>query len=353
VSRFQGAFMSFQLQQLAKLITERSGLDVKVVGDGALSIEKISTIDKANSNHITFLANAKYKKHLVDCSAGAVILAESELDAWQGAALVMSNPYVGFALVAQILDDTPQQSMNIHPSAVVSESAQIAENCSIAANAVIEADAIIEQGVQIGAGCFVGQGTIVKENSRVWPNTTIYHGVDIGKNCIIHANSVIGADGFGYAPQSIDGDQHWIKIPQLGGVTIGDNTEIGSSTTIDRGAIDNTVIGQGVIIDNQIQIGHNVVIGDYTAIAAGTMIAGSTKIGRNVTIGGVCAISGHLTIVDKTFITGRSFIMKDIKEAGVYSSGMPATTNKEWRNNTARYRKLTELFDRVKKLENK
>ena len=345
--------MSYQLEQLAVLITDKSGLDVKVIGDGSISIDKISTIEQAKQNNVTFLANAKYKKHLLDCSAGAVILAESELDAWQGSALVMSNPYVGFAVVAQILDETPQQAMNIHPSAVVSPLAKVAENCSIAANAVIEDHAVIAEGVQIGAGCFVGQGTILGSNSRVWPNTTIYHGVTLGKNCIVHSNSVIGADGFGYAPQSIDGDQHWIKIPQLGGVSIGDNTEIGASTTIDRGAIDNTIIGQGVIIDNQIQIGHNVVIGDYTAIAAGTMIAGSTKIGRNVTIGGVCAITGHLTIVDKAFITGRSFVMKDIKEVGVYSSGMPATTNKEWRNNTARYRKLTELFDRVKKLENK
>ncbi|GHB63320.1 UDP-3-O-acylglucosamine N-acyltransferase [Psychrosphaera saromensis] len=345
--------MSYQLQQLAKKITELSGITVEIVGDPTTNIDKISTIDKAGSKDITFLANAKYKKHLENCSAGAVILAESELDAWSGSALVMSNPYVGFAVVAQVLDNTPQQPMNIHPSAVVSSTAKVSKNCSIAANAVVEDDAVIGENVQIGAGCFVGRGTMLGDNSRVWPNTTIYHGVTLGKNCTVHSNSVIGADGFGYAPQSIDGDQHWIKIPQLGGVTIGDNTEIGASTTIDRGAIDDTVIGQGVIIDNQIQIGHNVSIGDYTAIAAGTMIAGSTKIGRNVTIGGVCAISGHLTIVDKAFITGRSFVMKDIKEVGVYSSGMPATTNKEWRNNTARYRKLTELFDRVKKLENK
>jgi UDP-3-O-[3-hydroxymyristoyl] glucosamine N-acyltransferase len=345
--------MSYKLEQLAVLITEKSDLAVKVIGDGSISIDKISTIDNARSNNVTFLANAKYKKHLSDCAAGAVILAESELDAWQGSALVMDNPYVGFAIVAQILDNTPQQPMNIHPSAVISPLAKVADNCSVAANVVVEDHAVIAEGVQIGAGCFVGQGTILGSNSRIWPNTTIYHGVTLGKNCIVHSNSVIGADGFGYAPQSIDGDQHWIKIPQLGGVSIGDNTEIGASTTIDRGAIENTIIGQGVIIDNQIQIGHNVVIGNYTAIAAGTMIAGSTKIGRNVTIGGVCAISGHLTIVDKAFITGRCFVMKDIKEPGVYSSGMPATTNKEWRNNAARYRKLTELFDRVKKLENK
>lgn len=345
--------MSYQIQQLADKINQLTGLEVNVVGDGAVQIDRISTIDKANSNQITFLANSKYKKHLLDCKAGAVILAESELDAWQGNALVMSNPYVGFAIVAQLLDDTPVQPMNVHASAVVSEQAQLAKSCSIAANAVVEAGVIIGEGAQIGAGCFVGQGTILGDNTRIWPNTTIYHGVTVGKNCTVHSNCVVGADGFGYAPQAIEGDQHWIKIPQLGGVSIGDNTEIGASTTIDRGAIEDTIIGQGVIIDNQIQIGHNVIVGDYTAIAAGTMVAGSTKIGRNVTIGGACAISGHLNIADKAFITGRTLVIKDIKEPGVYSSGMPAATNKEWRNNTARYRKLTELFDRVKKLENK
>jgi UDP-3-O-[3-hydroxymyristoyl] glucosamine N-acyltransferase len=216
---------------------------------------------------------------------------------------------------------------------------------------VVESGALVGDNVQIGAVSYVVQGTIVRSGSRLWPNVTLYHGVELGHNCTVHSQSVIGADGFGYAPQKIEGNQHWLKIPQLGGVVVGDNTEIGASTTIDRGAIEDTKIGKGVIIDNQIQIGHNVEIGDYTAIAAATNIAGSTKIGSNVTIGGCCAIAGHLTICDNAFITGRTFVMKDISEPNVYSSGMPAATNKEWRNNTARYRKLTELFDRVKMLE--
>lgn len=345
--------MPYPLSQLAQLITEKTGLEVNLVGSPDTQIHKIATITSATNVDITFLANPKYKKQLNECDAGAIIIAPNEAQAWSGAALVMENPYAGFAIAAQLLDDTPKQESGIHVKAVVANDAKIATSASIAANAVIESNVVIEEGVQIGAGCYVGQGTIVGAGTRLWPNVTVYHGVDIGQNCTIHSNSVIGADGFGYAPQQIEGNQHWHKIPQLGGVKIGDNTEVGSSTTIDRGAIENTIIGKGVIIDNQIQIGHNVEIGDYTAIAAGTMIAGSTSIGRNVTIGGVCAIAGHLNIVDKAFITGRAFVMKDIKEPGVYSSGMPATTNKEWRANTARYRKLTELFDRVKQLEKK
>ena len=341
----------FSLQQIADQIKHQTSLKTEIIGDSSLVITKVATIANAKDSQITFLANPKYKKQLSTCNASAVILDHDATDSWQGSAIVMENPYVGFAVVAQMLDSTPTQTPSVHPSAVIAEDVIVPASVAIGANVVIEQGVKLEDNIQIGAGCYLGQGTIIGAGTRLWPNVTVYHGVTLGNNCTIHSSSVIGADGFGYAPQAIEGDQHWIKIPQLGGVTIGDGTEIGASTTIDRGALEDTVIGKGVIIDNQIQLGHNVEIGDFTAIAAGTMIAGSTKIGRNVTIGGVCAIAGHLNIVDKAFITGRTFVMKDIKEVGVYSSGMPAATNKEWRSNTARYRKLTELFDRVKRLE--
>ncbi len=343
--------MAYTLTELAKIISAETGEDVKVAGDGATQVEKIATLEKAEPTNITFLANPKYKKHLEECNAGAIILSEDSLDAWSGNALVMNNSYLGFAIVAQTLDTTPKQTPGIHPSAVIADDVKIPESTSIAANAVVESGAKIGENVQIGAGCFVGEGTIIGNNCRLWPNVTVYHGVTIGNDCAVHAQTVIGADGFGYAPQKVDGNQHWHKIPQMGGVVIGDNVEIGSSTTIDRGAIEDTVIGSGVIIDNQIQIAHNVQIGDYTVIAGSTGIAGSTKIGRNVTIGGNCSIAGHLNIVDGAFLTGRAFVIADIKEPGVYSSGMPIATNKEWRNNTARYRKLTDLFSRVKRIE--
>ena len=343
--------MSTTLHDLARIITEQTGEQVQVSGDGNTSISKIATLEKAASGDITFLANPKYKKHLEQCQASAVILNQDATDTWQGNALVMANPYMGFAIVAQTLDTTPKQSVSVHPSAVIADDVEVPASAAIAANVVIESGVKLGEGVQIGAGCYVGQGTIIGNNTRLWPNVTVYHGINIGNDCAVHSQTVIGADGFGYAPQKVEGNQHWHKIPQLGGVVIGDGTEIGASTTIDRGAIEDTVIGKGVILDNQLQIAHNVQVGDYTVIAGSTGIAGSTKIGKNVTIGGNCSIAGHLNIADGAFLTGRTFVISDIKEAGVYSSGMPAATNKEWRNNTARYRKLTDLFSRVKHLE--
>lgn len=343
--------MSVTLIELANWITQHSEIDVSIQGDASLSIDKVGTLESASKGAITFLANKKYRHQLSECQASAVILEPSEVEGWGSNALVMDNPYVGFALVAQKLDTTPRQKIDIAPSATISPTAQLGVNISIGANSVIEDHAVIEDGVQIGAGCVVGQGTIVGAGSRIWPNVSLYHGTTIGQRVTVHSNSVIGSDGFGYAPLKKDGNTNWIKIPQLGNVVIGDDAKIGASTTIDRGAIEDTIIGKGVIIDNQIQIAHNVEIGDYTAIAAGTLVAGSAKIGKNVTIGGGVGIAGHLTIADNAFITGRTFVISDIKEAGAYSSGMPATTHKEWRNNAARYRKLTELFDRVKKLE--
>jgi UDP-3-O-[3-hydroxymyristoyl] glucosamine N-acyltransferase len=344
--------MSIKLVDIAKWIQSESGIDVEIQGDAQLEISKISTLENATQRDIAFLANKKYRNQLEECQASAVIIEPSERENWHGDALIMQNPYVGFALTAQMLDTTPQQQVDISPSATISPTAQLGINISIGANSVIESGAVIEDNVQIGAGCVVGQGTIVGAGTRLWSNVTLYHGVKIGQRCGIHSNTVIGSDGFGYAPLKKNGTQTWIKIPQLGNVVIGHDCQIGASTTIDRGAIDDTVIGNGVILDNQIQIAHNVSIGDGTAIAAGCLIAGSTSIGANVTIGGGCGITGHINIVDNAFITAYTFVINDIKEAGVYSSGMPAQTNKEWRNNTARYRKLTELFSRVKTLEN-
>jgi len=345
--------MTQTLAELAAIITQRTGEQVQVIGADNTLIDNVATIENASDRDVTFLANPKYKQHLSSCQASAVILNEAALDAWSGNALLMNNPYLGFAIVSQILDTTPQQKAGIHPTAVIAEDVVIPNSTAIAANVVIESGAKIGERVQIGAGCFVGQGTIVGNDSRLWPNVTLYHGVTLGSNCAIHSQTVIGADGFGYAPQKLDGNQHWHKIPQLGGVTIGDSTEIGASTTIDRGAIEDTQIGKHVIIDNQVQLAHNVQIGDYTAIAGNTGIAGSTKVGNNVTIGGFCSIAGHLNIVDGAFISGRAFVISDINEVGVYSSGMPVSTNKEWRNNTARFRKLTELFSRVRAIEKK
>ena len=214
--------------------------------------------------------------------------------------------------MAQLLDTTPQPAENIAPSAVIDASASLGSNVSIGANAVIESGVVLGDNVVIGAGCFVGKNTHIGAGSRLWANVTVYHDIRIGQHCLIQSGTVIGADGFGYANDR----GNWVKIPQLGSVIIGDRVEIGACTTIDRGALDNTQIGNGVIIDNQCQIAHNVVIGDNTAVAGGVIMAGSLKIGRYCMIGGASVINGHMEICDKVTVTGMGMVMRPITEPG-------------------------------------
>lgn len=316
-------------------------------GDGQCTITAIATLETAQSGQISFLSNPKYRDQLGSTAASAVIMREQDLGDYRGDALLMANPYLGYAKLAQLLDTTPKSADSIHSSAIISPSAKLGVNVAVGANAVIESGVEIADNCQIGPGCFIGQNSQLGANTKLWANVSIYHGVTIGTGCIFHSATVIGSDGFGYAP---DGGQ-WIKIPQTGGVTIGNDVEVGAGSTIDRGALDDTIIGNGVIIDNQVQIAHNDIIGDNTAIAGTTVLAGSVTIGKNCIIGGACAVNGHLSICDGVTITGMSMIIKDITEPGVYSSGMPSQTNKEWRKNAARYRQLDEMSKRLKKLE--
>lgn len=228
----------------------------------------------------------------------------------KSAALVVKNPYLTYARMAQILDTTPQPAQNIAPSAVIDATAKLGNNVSIGANAVIESGVELGDNVIIGAGCFVGKNSKIGAGSRLWANVTIYHEIQIGQNCLIQSGTVVGADGFGYANDR----GNWVKIPQIGRVIIGDRVEIGACTTIDRGALDDTVIGNGVIIDNQCQIAHNVVIGDNTAVAGGVIMAGSLKIGRYCMIGGASVINGHMEICDKVTVTGMGMVMRPITE---------------------------------------
>src|SRR5690606_17122218 len=246
-----------------------------------------------------------------------------------------------------LLDNTPATASGIHPTAVIDGSVVLGDNVAIGANAVISAGVRLGNNVQVGAGCFIGEQASIADNSRIWPNATVYHRVSIGQRCIIHSGAVLGADGFGFANER----GSWLKIPQTGTVILGDDTEIGANTTIDRGAIEDTIIGNNVIIDNQCQIAHNVKIGDHTAIAGCTVVAGSTKIGRYCIIGGAVVINGHMEICDGANITGMAMVMKPITEKGIYSSGIPATTNQEWRKNTAKLRQIDQLYQRVKQLE--
>lgn len=310
-------------------------------------INGLSTLVKADNGQISFLSNSKYRNQLQDTMAQAVILHPDELPHCNCSALVMKNPYVGFAKAAQLLDTTPKPAHEISPHAVIGENVKLGKDVKIGANAVIEAGAILDNNVVIGAGCFVGKNAHIGQNTMLWANVTIYHDVVIGTDCLVQANTVIGSDGFGYANEY----GQWIKIPQLGSVIIGNRVEIGASTTIDRGALDNTILADGVIIDNQCQIAHNVEIGENTAMAACSVIAGSTVIGKNCSMAGLVGINGHITVCDNVVFTGMSMVTKSISEPGVYSSGIPASANREWRKNMVALRNITSLNQRVKELE--
>ncbi len=326
-------------------IAEKIGAVVQ--GDGQCEISSIATLAAATVGQIAFLANSKYSAQLLDTNASAVIVTEAEAAKCQTNALIMANPYMGYALVAQLLDTTPKPANSIHASAVIEDGAIIGKGVTIGANAVIETAVNLADGVSIGAGSFIGIAAQIGANSTIWSNVSIYHGVVIGENCAVHANTVIGSDGFGYA----NNKGSWVKIPQLGSVIIGDNVEIGASTTIDRGALGNTIIHSGVILDNQIQIAHNVVIGENTAMAACSVIAGSTEIGKNCVIAGLVGINGHINIADGCVFTGMTMVTKSISDSGVYSSGMPCQPNKEWHKSNARIRKLESLTKRLSTLE--
>lgn len=333
--------MSYNLSDIANKI------GATVHGDEQCEIESIATLQTAKQGQVAFLANSKYTDQLSTTNASAVIISSKELENCQTNALVMDNPYMGYALVAQLLDTTPKPASSIHGSAIIDKSATLGENVTIAANVVVEANVTIGDNTSIGAGSFVGIGARIGVNSIIWSNVSIYHGVEIGNNCAVHANTVIGSDGFGYANDK----GNWIKIPQLGTVIIGNNVEVGASTTIDRGALENTIIKDGVILDNQIQIAHNVEIGENTAMAACSVIAGSTKIGKNCVIAGLVGINGHIHVGDGCVFTGMTMVTKNIDKPGVYSSGMPCQPNKEWNKNNARVRKLEALTKRVVSIE--
>jgi len=324
-------------------------LDAELHGDGDIAISGIASMQSATPGQITFLANSRYREQLAQVQASAVVLTEADLEWCKTAALVVKNPYLTYARMAQLLDTTPQPAQNIAPSAVIDPSAKLGNNVSVGANAVIESGVELGDDVVIGAGCFVGKRSRIGRGSRLWANVTIYHEIQMGQDCLIQSGTVIGADGFGYANDR----GNWVKIPQLGTVIIGDRVEIGACTTIDRGALDNTLIGNGVIIDNQCQIAHNVVIGDNTAVAGGVIMAGSLKIGRYCMIGGASVINGHMEICDKVTVTGMGMVMRPITEPGVYSSGIPLQPNKTWRKTAALVMNIDDMSKRLKAIERK
>lgn len=333
--------MSVTLGQLATL------LGAELHGDASIEVSRVANLETAGSGEISFLSDSKYQSFLAQTAASAVLVKAADLSVCQTNALVVKDPYVGFARVAQLLDSTPQPAVDIHPTAVIAADVQLGQSVAIGPHAVIESGVVLGDGVAIGPGCFVGKNSRLGKGSRLWANVTIYHNVEIGDACLIQSGTVIGADGFGYANERGE----WIKIPQVGKVILGNRVEIGASTTIDRGAIDDTIVADNVIIDNQCQIAHNVEVGYGTAIAGGTVIAGSTKIGKYCIIGGAAVINGHIQVCDQATITGMAMVMRSITEPGIYSSGVPAQSNKEWRKMAARVLHIDEMHKRLNQLE--
>ncbi|NHN37714.1 UDP-3-O-(3-hydroxymyristoyl)glucosamine N-acyltransferase [Pseudomaricurvus alcaniphilus] len=329
------------LQELATLI----GADLE--GDGDCHISGINTLQSAQPGDISFLANPAYQKYLPDTRASAVIMRADSREVFAGNRLLSTNPYLCYAKLSQVLDTSPAAVPGVHTSASVDPSVRLGEGVSIGASASVAAGAVLGAGVVIGPGCSVGADCEIGADTVLHANVTLYHGVRIGSGVILHSGCVIGADGFGFAPSAAG----WVKIHQLGGVVIGDRVEIGACTTVDRGALDDTVIGNGVIIDNQVQVAHNVRIGENTAIAGCTGIAGSTTIGKNCIIAGAACIAGHLTIVDNVQITAVTFINQSIDTPGSYSSGTLATASKQWRRNAIRFGQLDRIASRLGVLE--
>jgi UDP-3-O-[3-hydroxymyristoyl] glucosamine N-acyltransferase len=259
----------------------------------------------------------------------------------------MENPYLGYARAAAVLNPPVSWSGGIHETASVCSDARVHQSAWVGPNAVIEAGAQIEADVFVGPCCTVGRDTLVGESTRLVANVTLCHGVRIGRRVLVHPGAVVGADGFGIA----NDEGVWVKVPQLGGVQIADDVEIGANTTIDRGALEDTVIETGVKLDNQIQIGHNVRVGPHTAIAGCVAIAGSVRIGARCTIGGSSALSGHIEIADDVHLTGGTQVAKSIPAPGIYSSGIPAQENRNWRKMVTRFAQLDSLFRRLRVLE--
>ena len=311
-------------------------------GDATQTITGVASLAVAGADRIGFLANPRYRGQLATTAAGAVILREADAAACPRPCLIAADPYVAFARVAGLFEPHPAIPAGIHPSAVVAPGAQVDPQASIGPLCVIETGAVIAAGASLGPHCSIGPRCVVGAGCRLVARVTLVQDVRLGQRVLIHPGAVLGADGFGLA---FDRD-HWLKVPQLGGVVIGDDCEIGANTTIDRGALGDTVLEEDVRLDNQIQIAHNVRIGAHSALAGCAAVAGSATIGRYCLIGGGAGILGHLSVADRVTVTAMSLVTHSIREAGEYSSGTPIQPNRQWRRNAARFKHLDEIVRR-------
>ncbi|MGK0673256.1 MAG: UDP-3-O-(3-hydroxymyristoyl)glucosamine N-acyltransferase [Halothiobacillaceae bacterium] len=325
-------------------LAERIG--ARLLGDPDHDVLRVATLEQDDPHALGFIQDAAYLSALKAKKAGVVILPPVFEQAYVGPRLLSDTPQLSFARAARLLHPRPVRQ-GIHPSAWVETGAQIDATAWIGPLTVVARGAKIGAGVQIGPQCFVGEGSSIGTDTELVARVTLLDGVRIGARCIIHPGAVIGSDGFGLA----HAHSHWERVPQLGGVLIGDDVDIGANTTVDRGTLGDTVIANGVKIDNLVQIAHNVVIGEHTAIAGCAGLAGSSRVGRHCMLAGGVGLAGHLELADRVQVTGMSMVTRSIRQPGVYSAGTPLDTNQKWRRNAARFKHLDDMARRIEALE--
>lgn len=330
--------------RLEEIVTRLGGI---LEGDGSVVVSQVATLAAATVGQIAFLANPKYRKQLQDCRASAVIVPPQFSEETELPRIVDRNPYAYYARVVTLLNPPQEIAPGVSSSALVKS--LLPASVRILDNVVVGCNVSIGENVTLFPGCVIGDGAVIGEDSILYPNVVLYPDCVIGKRAVVHAGAVIGSDGFGFAK---DGEC-WIKIPQIGRVIIGDDVEIGANTSIDRGALDDTVIGNGVKLDNQIQIAHNVSIGDHSAMAGCVGVAGSTRIGQRCTVGGAGMIVGHLELVDDVHVSAGTMVTKSLRKPGQYTSIFPLAPHDEWLQNAAQIRRLAKLSERVAELEKK
>lgn len=330
-----------QVAYTAAELAQRFGLELQGASDAVIS--GVGTLAAADGAQLSFLANSKYRSQLAQTRAGAVLVRPDDAQGFTGTALITPQPYAMFARIAALFEQREPLQAGVHPSAFVHASAKVSAEAEIGAQVSIGARSRIHAGVRVGAGCVIGEDCEVGADSELVANVTLVKRVRVGERVLIHPGAVIGADGFGIAVDKSDDGAHWRKIPQLGGVQIGDDCEIGANSCIDRGALDDTVLENDVRIDNLVQIGHNVHIGAHTAMAGCAAVAGSASIGRWCLIGGGAGVVGHISVADRVTITAMTLVTHSIDQAGEYSSGTPMMDSRSWRKSAARFKQLDRL----------
>lgn len=335
-----------RLEELA----EKFGLELR--GKPDHDIDGVGTLKDATPSQVSFLANPSYTPQLASTRAGAVLVQPKNADRCPGNVLIADDPYLAFARIASLFDARPRARPGIHETAVIHGGASIGSDVSIGPHAVIGEDCSIGDGSAISAGVVIGASSTVGNDCLLYPNVTLTDGIRLGDRVIIHAGAVIGADGFGIAFAKDDKGGKWEKVPQLGGVVIGNDCEIGANSCIDRGAIEDTVLEDDVRVDNHVQIGHNVHVGAHTAIAGSAGIAGSARIGRYCLIAGKAGVNGHVSIADRTIVAAGSYVMKNIEQSGqTFSTNIPAQPIRQWQRTLVQLLKLEKLQERIRKLE--